>query len=77
LTQIPLFHGLTLLRCEEIFSKISRNICEINGKETRTRPCSVKAYEIDVYQGFVQMRQATPRQMFSLLFSHLGLTNYN
>ena len=52
-------------------------MCEINGKETWTWPSSIKVFEIDIYQLFVQMRQATPGQMFSLLFSHSGLTNYN
>ena len=57
------------------------NMCEINKKKileyTWKKPCSVKVSEIDIYQLFLQMRQATPRQMFSLLFSHVGPTNCN
>jgi len=41
-------------------------------RTTRTGPCSFKVYETDIYQAFVQMRQAAPRQMFSLLFSPIG-----
>ena len=37
-----------------------------------TRPCSIKVLEIDIYQLFVQMTQATSRQMFSRLFPHFG-----
>jgi hypothetical protein len=52
-------------------------MCEINEKENQDMTFSMEMFEIDIYQLFVQMRQVTPRQMFLLLFSHLGLTNYN
>jgi hypothetical protein len=42
-------------------------------RKTWTRPRSIKVFEIDIYQLFVQMRQATTRQMFWHFFSHLGL----
>jgi len=50
-------------------------------RKTWTRPRSIKVFEIDIYQSFVQMRQATPRRMFSLLFlfgtNKLQLTETN
>jgi len=52
-------------------------ICVKLIRKTWTRPYSIKVFEIDINQLFVQMRQDTPREMFSLLFSHLGPTNYN
>jgi hypothetical protein len=51
-------------------------MCEIN-EDKQDMALFIKVFETDIYQVFVQVRQATPRQMISILFSHLELTNYS
>jgi hypothetical protein len=42
-------------------------MCEIN-EDNQDMTLFVNVFEIDIYQEFLQMRQTTHRQMFSLLF---------
>jgi hypothetical protein len=72
LTQMLLLHGFSRVGYKETyFFKLLGTYVKLMRRKTRTWPCSVKMFETDIYQVFVQMRQATPGQMFSILFSHL------
>jgi uncharacterized membrane protein len=73
-----LLHGFCRVGYKETyFFKLLGTRVKLMRRKTWTWPCSIKVFEIDIYQVFVQMIQAKPRQMFSLISSHLGLTNYN
>jgi hypothetical protein len=58
-----------------VFLELLETCVKLTRWKTRLWRYSIRVFEIDIYQLFVQMRQATHRQMFSLLFSHLELTN--
>ena len=65
--------NLTHFDANDLFLTYS-NMCEINKKtnleNTWRNPCSVKVFEVDIYQLFVQMRQVKHRQIFRF-YSHI------